>query len=146
MHKKIFFIILTALLVLSSVYFYKKTEKLDYAIRIGTPVGSGSSIDRTDFAKPLSDKGEANILIFSLMDSISIDKPKICEKLPDSTIWFDDWNVGATYFIVNLWVDDNAIIVETDVHSPEPTFKEIVGDRATELKKIIDKYKIKTTN
>lgn len=146
MYKKILLALLVALLILGNVYFYNKTEKIDYAIKIGTPSGSGSSVERTDFSKPLSDKDEANALIFSLMDGISIDKPKVCEKLPNSTIWFDDWNIGATYFIVNLWVDENDIIVETNVNSSAPTYKKIIGDRATSINNLINKYKIKYLN
>ncbi|MGL5087233.1 MAG: hypothetical protein ACRC68_16225 [Clostridium sp.] len=153
MYKKILVIILIAILVIGNVYFYNKTKKLDrdikkldYDISIGTPVGSRSSIERTDFVKPLFDREEASRIIFSLMDGISIDKPKVCEKLPDSTIWFNGLDEGVVYYIVNLWVDENTIIVETNVNAPEANYKKIVGNNAIEIKKIIEKYKITTLN
>lgn len=131
---------------MGNVYFYSKTEKLDYSILIGTPSGNGNTVERTDFSKPLSDKDEASEIIFTLMNCDSIDKPKICERLPDSTIWFNSWDVGITYFVVNLWVDGNDIIVESNVNSSTPWYRKITGDRAIGMKNIIEKYKIKTLN
>ncbi|MGL4772979.1 MAG: hypothetical protein ACRC2K_05370 [Clostridium sp.] len=74
----------------------------------------------------------------------SIGKPEACEKLADSTIWFNSWDKGMTYFIVNLWIDGDNVIVESNVNSTTPSYKKITGDRATTLKSIVEKYKIKT--
>lgn len=78
------------------------------------------------------------------MDAVSIDKPKVCEKIPDLAIWFSDRKEGITYYIVNLWVDENALVIETD--GEQPKYKLIDGSKALELKKILKRYKAKTYN
>lgn len=142
MYKKILVAALIALLFSGNIYFYNKTEKLDYAIRIGTHASRGE----INFNKPLSNREDSNMVIFSLIDGISIEKPTVCEKLPDSTIWIDDWTLGATYLIVNLWVDNDTVIFETGVNSTEPEYKKVDGARGVELKKLLAKYNLKNTN
>lgn len=143
MYKKILVISIIVILCIGNVYFYNKSSKLDYAIKIGTPSGTGTTVEKTDFSEALSDKEEANILTFSLMEGISIEKPEVCNNIPTSTIWFNDWNEGVVYYIVNLWEDGDTIIVETDVNSEKPLYKKIDGSIAVEIKKLIDKYTIK---
>ncbi len=141
MVKKILFVIFIALLVLGNIYFYSKTEKLDYAITIGKPVGKYSKttgVDGVVFYEPVTDKGEANLLIFSFMKGVSIDKPKKCENLPDLTVVFNDWEKNIAYYQVNLWVDGDNVVIAND--GPGPEYKMINNGRAVELKKIIERY------
>lgn len=141
MYKKVLFVIFIALLVLGNIYFYNKTEKLDYAITIGKPVGNYSAttgVDGVDFYEPVTDREEANLLIFSFMNGVSIDKPKICENLPDLTIVFNDWKKNIAYYQVNLWVDGDSVVIANDGNEPE--YKIINNGREVELKKIIERY------
>lgn len=144
--KKILLFLLITILVLSNGYLYTKMEKLDYAIVIGTPAVNGNVIERTDFSKPLSDKDDFNTVIFTLIDGQPIDKPEVCQRLADSTIRFNDWDFGVTYYIVNVWFDGNDIIIENNVNSESPNYRKISGSRATELKRIIEKYSINNLN
>lgn len=140
MYKKVLFIIFIALL-LGNIYFYNKTEKLDYAITIGKPVGKYSAttgVDGVDFYEPVTDREEANLLIFSFMKGVSIDKPKICENLPDLTIVFNDWEKNIAYYQVNLWVDGDSVVITNDGYEPE--YKIINDGGAVEIKKIIEMY------
>ncbi|MGL5149918.1 MAG: hypothetical protein ACRC7N_05000 [Clostridium sp.] len=146
MYKKILLVLLIAILVSGNVYLYNKMENLDYSIIIGTPYGSSNVVERTDFSKPLSDRDEVNEIIFTLMSGDSIVKPDVCKKLPDSTIWVNDWDIGATYFVVNIWVDGDDIIIESGINSVSPSYKKVTGDRATTLKSIMQKYKINALN
>ena len=140
--KNIVLFLLISLLVLSNGYLYTKIKKLDYAIMIGTQFVDDNAQVKTIFSKPLSDKNEFTTVIFTLMDGQSIDKPEVCEKLADSTIFFNDWDFEVTYCTVNLWFDGNDIIIENNVNSKSPNYRKISGDRATELKRIIEKYSI----
>lgn len=144
MYKKILIVISIALLVLGNIYFYNKTENLDYAITIGVPTGNDYSTMGIDYYEPLTDKDkdEANLLIFSLMDGVSIDKPKVCEELPNVAIMFSDWKNNISYYKVYLWINGNDVVIASDEFQPK--YKIIDDSRAIEIKKIIEKYKVKT--
>lgn len=141
MYKKILIVISIALL-LGNIYFYNKTENLDYAITIGVPTGSDYSSMGIDYYEPLTDKDEANLLIFSLMDGVSIDKPKVCKELPNLAIMFSDWKKNISYYKVYLWINGNDVVIASD--ESQPKYKIIDDSRAIEVKKIIEKYKVKT--
>ena len=139
----IFSIVLAVLLSATSLYMYSNYEKVDYAIKIGTPTGSSSLEEKILFNEPLYDKKEANLLIFSLINAKSIDKPKISEKLPNAVISFDDWKEGVNYFKAKLWIDGDNIVVETNDSLVNSDYKLISGSEATDIKKIVEKYHIK---
>lgn len=115
---------------------------MDYSIIIGTISGTNNTLEKIDFSNPLSNKDDANLIIFPLMRAESIEKPEICEGLPDSTIYFNSWNEGVTYSIFYLWFNENNFIIENNVNSETPIYKKITDFDAEEFKKIIDKYKI----
>lgn len=140
MYKKIGIIILIIFLALGNVYFYTKTDKLDYDIIIGNTVIGENSDVAINFSKskPISNKDDFNSIVFSLMDSVSIDKPKICENPPDSVITFNDRKNGIQYYTANFWINNNILIVQSNGN--ESNYKIIEADRAQEIIKIIKKY------
>lgn len=119
---------------------YTKTEKLDYDIIVGIPVRGEDGSGARNFlnAKPVSDKSEFNSLIFSFMDATSIDKPKVCESLPNSIIAFKDRKYGIQYY--NIWIDGKSLIIGTT--GEQPKYKMIEDARAQEILKIIEKYRV----
>lgn len=141
MFKKLSLLIIISLLLGSNIYLYTKTEKLDYDILVGTPVkGEDESIGSNFLnSKPISNKDDFNTLIFYLMDATSIDKPKICENLPDSIITFNDWENGIQYYEINIWINKNSLIIGTI--GEESSYKIIENNRAEEILNIIEKYK-----
>lgn len=144
MYKKVLLVIFIVLLVLGNIYFYNQAKKLDYAITIGKPVGSNYQTMGVNFYEPLSDRDDANLLIFSLMDGVSVDKPKVFEELPNLTVWFNDWEKNTSYYQANLWINENSIIIETNRHGDQPKYKIIDSSKSSELKKLIKKYTVKT--
>ncbi|SCK03386.1 Uncharacterised protein [uncultured Clostridium sp.] len=140
MYKKIGIIVLILVLALGNVYFYTKIDKLDYDIIIGTTVIGENSDIAINFSKskPISNKDDFNSIVFSLMDSVSIDKPKICENPPDSVITFNDRKDGIQYYTANIWINNNSLIIKSNGN--ESTYKIIEADRAQEIIKIIKKY------
>ena len=147
MYKKVLLVTFIVLLVLGNIFFYNQTQKLDYSITIGIPImgeGTYPSMGIDFYDEPLSDRNEANLLIFSFMNAVSIDKPKVCEELPNLTVWINDWKNGISYYQVNLWLNENSIIIESDECGEEPKYKIIDGSNVTELKKVFERYKDKT--
>lgn len=152
MYKKILIAIIIIVLGLGNVYFYNKSKKLDYAIRIGTPtegyiVKEDGNFPSTgiDFYEPLSDRNEANILLFSLLNSVSVEKPKVCETLPNLVVYISEWKNGVTYYQVSMWIDDDTVIIKTDIDDTESKYKAISGTRASDLKNLIEKYDVTKT-
>ena len=142
MYKKILILIIIIVLGIGNIYFYKQSKKLVYDINIGVPVDVEGETYGIDFYETLSDRDEANLLIFSFMSGVSIEKPKVCEELPKLTVWFSEWEKGITYRQVNMWIDNDKVIIETDVNSEMPNYRMIDGNRAEDLKKIIEKYSV----
>ena len=90
-------------------------------------------------SKPLSDKNEANNLIFSLMEATTIKKPEICDELPNASIQFYDWKNNISYYNINIWIDKDCIIIE-DENKGETKYKKIDNTYdVTNLKKIIER-------
>ena len=146
MYKKVSIVllgILLALSVLGNVYFYKQTKKLDYSIMIGKPVGNDYLTTAVDYHETLTDKDsdKATLLIFSLMDGVSIDKPEISENLPNLAIMFSDRRQKIGYYTAKFWVDGDTVIIENSLS--EPKYRLLDGYRAEELKKLIETYKVK---
>lgn len=143
MYKKVFIIIVTILLVAGNIYFYNQSKKLDYRITVGKPVGNDYATMGIDlYDKPLSNKDEYNLLIFSLINGTYIEKPEVCEKLPDLQISFNDWEENIEYSIVNFWINEDSVVIE--LNGQKPDYRIIEGSRATDLKKIIERYPNKT--
>lgn len=139
MFKKVLITILVILLGLSNIFLYTTRDKMDYDIIIGTPGTEG-----TDLSVPISDKNEASMLIFSLMNSESVAPPEITEDKPDSIIWINDSKEGFSYTTVSLWIDGSGIILGTNVDSDYPLYKELSGGRAADMIQIIRKYQTKS--
>lgn len=147
MYKKILIAIVIIVLGLGNIYFYNQSKKLDYAIRIGTTVeghiveedGNYPSIG-FDFYEPLSDRDEANILLFSLLNGVSVEKPKVCETLPNLVVYISDWKNEITYYTASMWIDDDIVIIKIDVDDTE--YKAISGKSASDLKNLIEKYDV----
>ena len=72
------------------------------------------------------------------MDGVSVHKPKVCEVIPNLTVWFNDWKKNIVYYQVNLWVDEDAVVIKTG--GDQTKYKIINGSRAIEVKK--DNWKI----
>lgn len=145
MYKKVLIGIVIVLLVCGNIYFYNQSQKLDYRIMMGVPVtgqGDYPSTGINFYDEPLSDRDDANLLILSFMDGVSVDKPKVCEKLPNLTVVFNDWKKNISYYQVNLWIDGDKVIIGTNTH--ESKYKIIDSSQAIELKKIIERYPTKT--
>lgn len=146
MYKKVLIGILGILLVLSAlgnVYFYKQTKKLDYSIIIGKPVGNNSSTMGIHYHETLTDKDsdQATLLIFSLMDGVSIDKPEISKNLPNLAIMFSDRRQNLGFYTAKFWIDGDTVIMENSLAEPE--YRLIDGYRTEELKELIESYKVK---
>ncbi|WP_312653653.1 hypothetical protein [Proteiniclasticum sp.] len=139
MFKKVLITILVILLGLSNIFLYTTRDKMDYDIIIGTPGTEG-----TDLSVPISDKNEASMLIFSLMNSESIAQPEITEDKPDSIIWINDSKEGFSYTTVSLWIDGSGIILGTNVDTDYPLYKELSSGRAADMIQIIRKYQTKS--
>ncbi len=139
MFKKVLITLLVILLGLSNIFLYTTRDKMDYDIIIGTPGTEG-----TDLSVPISDKNEASMLIFSLMNSESIAQPEITEDKPDSIIWINDSKEGFSYTTASLWIDGSGIILGTNVDSDYPLYKELSGGRAADMIQIIRKYQTKS--
>lgn len=139
MFKKVLITLLVILLGLSNIFLYTTRDKMDYDIIFGTPGTEG-----TDLSVPISDKNEASMLIFSLMNSESIAQPEITEDKPDSIIWINDSKEGFSYTTVSLWIDGSGIILGTNVDSDYPLYKELSGGRAADMIQIIRKYQTKS--
>ena len=96
-----------------------------------------------DYYETLTDKDsdKATLLIFSLMDGVSIDKPEISENLPNLSIMFSDRRQNLGFHIAKFWIDDDTVIIENGLS--ESNYRILDGHRAEELKKLIETYKVK---
>lgn len=128
------------LLVFGNIYFYSNSQKLAYNIVIGTPVKGESGDIGNNFSdsSPISDKDEFNTLIFSIMDATSVNRPTICETLPNATIMFNDYKYGIQYYSINVWVRNNSVFIETT--GDKSTYKIINSSRCQDFLNIIQKY------
>ena len=69
------------------------------------------------------------------MDSVSIDKPKVCENPPDWVMSFNDRKDGIQYYTANFWINNNSLIIKSN--GDESNYKIIESDRAQEILKIL---------
>ena len=139
---KVFTILLIISLSFSNIYLFNKNKKLDYSILIGTPSTVYENIERTDFSSPLDNKDELNLIIFPLISAESIEKPDISKTLPYSTIHFNDWDKGICYFIVDIWIDKDDVIIGINTNSDNTTYKKLTNSDLTDFKNILEKYRI----
>lgn len=146
MYKKVMIAVVIVLLALGNIYFYNKAQKLDYVITVGKPVSeepqSMTVNYAVDYYEDLKDRDEVNLLMFSLMNYEVVDKPKVCDNLPDLAIMISDTRDNMSYYQTNLWIDGDSVVMVTN--GDEPIYKLIDGNRAIELKKIIERYPVKT--
>ncbi|BFK80927.1 hypothetical protein I3900191A7_10720 [Clostridium baratii] len=136
--------IVVSILVLlwSNLYFFNENTKPDNNILIGIPI-DGVNGARTEFSEPIKEKDDSNLIQLALMNAISIDKPKIADKLPDATIMINDRDVGVSYLSVDVWFDNEKAIFSLggiDSSTSEARYKEIVGDFGEEIINCISKY------
>ena len=128
-------------LLISNAYFIYEPQKSDYEILIGVPVKDEDDSAAVDYqkSKPLTEKEDRNIVLFSLLQARSIEKPKITEQLADAVIMIGDPQADVSYAQITLWVDESSIIAETG-DGELPDYKEIAGNSyADELRNIIEK-------
>lgn len=140
-NKKILTAILVIVLIISNVYLLYESQKSDYEISIGVPVKGEDDSAAVDYqkSKPLTEKEDRNIVLFSLLQARSIEKPKITEQLADAVIMIGDPQADVSYAQITLWVDESSIIAETG-DGELPDYKEIAGNSyADELRNIIEK-------
>ncbi|KAI4443033.1 hypothetical protein FMM80_16125 [Schaedlerella arabinosiphila] len=140
-NKKILTAILVIVLIISNVYLLYESQKSDYEILIGVPVKGEDDSAAVDYQKlkSLTEKGDRNTVLFSLLQARSIEKPKIMEQLADAVIRIGDPQAGISYAQITLWVDKSSIIAETG-DGELPDYKEIAGNSfADELRNIIEK-------
>lgn len=112
--------VVSIVLLISTIYFWRQTTKPDYTIRVGVPFANedGSyGFDYTGFT-PITDKDEAASFIFSLMNAEEMERPEVCDKQADWYIEFvqymqvrDERGYGFAYR-ANLWEDNGDLIVE----------------------------------
>ena len=136
--------IVVSILVLlwSNLYFFNENTKPDNNILIGVPI-NGVNGARTEFSEPIKEKDDSNLIQLALMNAISIDKPKIADKLPDATIMINDRDVGVSYLSVDVWFDNEKAIFSLggrDSSTSEARYKETVGDFGEEIINCISKY------
>lgn len=136
--------IVVSILVLlwSNLYFFNENTKPDNNILIGVPI-NGVNGARTEFSEPIKEKDDSNLIQLALMNAISIDKPKIADKLPDATIMINDRDIGVSYLSVDVWFDNEKAIFSLggiDSSTSEARYKEIVGDFGEEIINCISKY------
>lgn len=136
--------IVVSILVLlwSNLYFFNENTKPDNNILIGIPI-DGVNGARTEFSEPIKEKDDSNLIQLALMNAISIDKPKIADKLPDATIMINDRDIGVSYLSVDVWFDNEKAIFSLggrDSSTSEARYKEIVGDFGEEIINCISKY------
>lgn len=143
MHKKIGIIILIVLLILSNIFLYSKVNKSDYDIKIGVPTISKNdnnlAINFSNF-KPISNKDEFNLITFYLIDANLIDKPKICENIPNWVITLNNKKDKIQYYTAYIWIDKNSLIIKSN-NEQENDYKVIKDYKAKDIIKIIEKYK-----
>ena len=82
---------------------------------IGVPGKGEDDSAAVDYQKlkSLTEKGDRNTVLFSLLQARSIEKPKIMEQLADAVIRIGDPQAGISYAQITLWVDESSIIAET---------------------------------
>lgn len=136
--------IVVSILVLlwSNLYFFNENTKPDNNILIGVPI-NGVNGARTEFSEPIKEKDDSNLIQLALMNAISIDKPKIADKLPDATIMINDRDIGVSYLSVDVWFDNEKAIFSLggrDSSTSEARYKETVGDFGEEIINCISKY------
>ena len=140
-NKKILTAILVIVLIISNVYLLYESQKSDYEILIGVPVKGEDDSAAVDYQKlkSLTEKGDRNTVLFSLLQARSIEKPKITEQLADAVIMIGDPQAGISYAQITLWLDESSIVLKIE-DSRIPNYKKIenIYD-VTELKKIIKK-------
>ncbi|MGG7159874.1 DUF4825 domain-containing protein [Clostridium baratii] len=139
--------IVVSILVLlwSNLYFFNENTKPDNNILIGVPI-NGVNGARTEFSEPIKEKDDSNLIQLALMNAISIDKPKIADKLPDATIMINDRDVGVSYLSVDVWFDNEKAIFSLggiDSSTSEARYKETVGDFGEGIINCISKYQNK---
>lgn len=139
--------IVVSILVLlwSNLYFFNENTKPDNNILIGVPI-NGVNGARTEFSEPIKEKDDSNLIQLALMNAISIDKPKISDKLPDATIMINDRDVGVSYLSVDVWFDNEKAIFSLggiDSSTSEARYKETVGDFGEGIINCISKYQNK---
>lgn len=130
------------LLLGTNCYFFNENKKPDNNILIGVPI-NGVNGARTEFSEPIKEKDDSNLIQLALMNAISIDKPKIADKLPDATIMINDRDVGVSYLSVDVWFDNEKAIFSLggiDSFTSEARYKETVGDFGEEIINCISKY------
>lgn len=136
-------IVAGALLLLGgNLYFFNENTKPDNNILIGVPI-NGVNGARTEFSEPIKEKDDSNLIQLALMNAISIDKPKIADKLPDATIMINDRDIGVSYLSVDVWFDNEKAIFSLggrDSSTSEARYKETVGDFGEEIINCISKY------
>lgn len=98
------------LLLGTNCYFFNENKKPDNNILIGVPI-NGVNGARTEFSEPIKEKDDSNLIQLALMNAISIDKPKIADKLPDATIMINDRDVGVSYLSVDVWFDNKKLFL-----------------------------------
>lgn len=136
--------IVVSILVLlwSNLYFFNENTKPDNNILIGVPI-NGVNGARTEFSEPIKEKDDSNLIQLALMNAISIDKPKIADKLPDATIMINDRDIGVSYLSVDVWFDNEKAIFSLggrDSSTSEARYKETVGDFGEGIINCISKY------
>ncbi|WP_338626600.1 DUF4825 domain-containing protein [Clostridium baratii] len=139
--------IVVSILVLlwSNLYFFNENTKPDNNILIGVPI-NGVNGARTEFSEPIKEKDDSNLIQLALMNAISIDKPKIADKLPDATIMINDRDIGVSYLSVDVWFDNEKAIFSLggiDSSTSEARYKETVGDFGEGIINCISKYQNK---
>ena len=142
MYKKLSLLLIISLLI-GNIYLYTKIQKLDYDIVIGVPVVGENGDIANNFlnSKPISNKDDFNSLIFSLIDATSINKPIICENLPNSIITINDRENAIQYYDAYVWIDGTSLIIGTIEENP--IYKIIDTNNSQKILKIIEKYTAK---
>lgn len=119
-------------LVAGNVYFINESRKPPYPMMIGRLV----RVDRIDFGDVIKSKEDVHDITFALIDARSIEKPEVSNNLPDATLWINDWHIGVTWRIVDVWFDGDEVIFG----SRDKNYKTIIGNQGERIKEIIFKY------
>lgn len=129
------------ILISGNIYFYSKTEKIDYFIQIGTPI----SKDSIDFNNPIKNKDDAHTILFALINSTSINPPPVVNKLPDAVFKIDSRDIGLTYAMIYAWInddDDSVIFKMSETNNSSPLYKSTIGTWGKDIKQLISNYKL----
>ena len=121
-----------------SYYLFTENKKLDFKMTIATYTSNNGRL----ISHPISDKDDYRAILFSLIDTTSIEEPAIASKLPDASILIGDSKQGIGYLDSDIWFDNDKIIFNLGrKYNIDSNYKEISSEGVDYIIELISKYK-----